>query len=205
MNESVPVSARTPVPWGERLVAGLLAARWVVWLHLHGIGPERWWKMIVASAHAVHYGWQIALGMRTADPSLLLESPFIVNGIAYGLWMSRNLGIPILIVWGFVVASGRGKWHRPTGWWWLVFAHGAMAIMALLFQGRAQALFPPDPVEPLHYDQSWHRGWLIYFIDSPARGLSIDRLLLAIELLLAPLVLGVGWWKRREREATRAS
>ena len=197
MSESLPAPALPPVPWWERIAAGLLVAGWVAWFWVLGFTPVEWWIEVASYLGNQQEGWQSFLAEPAGDFSALSNSLPLLRGLANGLRLGVYGAMPLLVVGGVIVASGRYRERHRHWLWWLALGNGMMSSLALLFDGRYRgvAVSIPDP-EGLHH-LPWHPAWMYDFEGGRWRDTLGHYWPFAAEMLLAALVLGVGWWRRK--------
>jgi len=199
MSEFQPVRDSPPVPGWERLAAGLLAAGWVGYFCVGFLGE--WSRMIGPYLSVLRNGWQRFLAGPMGDFSVLFSSIPLLEGLLGGLWLGAMVGVPVLILGGLTVASGRCLRDHRRWLWWLALGNGALCGLALLLQSRHFVVLTLIPRQDGSRYLPWHDGWLDYFTGETLPWVGRTYWPFAAEMLLAALVLGIGWWRRKRRGA----
>jgi len=199
MNESAPAPVLPPVPWWERVAAGVLVAGWVVWFY---IVPEvRWRESIANSATGLHFNWITLLEQPKAHLFSPLDSRPVIAGVVQGLWLVLDVSLPFLIVGGLVISSGRcGRFCRWL--WWLALSHGVLFVVLHIFAGRMNIIDMIPFAKASDEGLPWHRGWLLFFENRVWRALLPGYWPYLAELPLAALVL---WFTRKQRQKPNAA
>src|SRR5688572_21835999 len=100
MNESAPAPVQRPLPWWERLAAGVLAAIWVIFYYERQIPPRTWWNMIREGLAHVHKGWLDFV----AGNAGFAEVHFLRAAFG-GLLLSLEAALPVLVAGGVAIGS----------------------------------------------------------------------------------------------------
>jgi hypothetical protein len=195
MNESAPAPVLPPVPWWERVAAGVLAMGWLVVLCWLGYSPRHWSLSILRGLGIIHNGWFAFLEQPGASLTAQLNSVPILQGVLGGLWLARTAGMPILALWGMAVASGFRRQGRGGMLWWAAIAHGVLPFLMESVQHRFLAL-RGGAVTP------WHRDWLGWLDNAPSSLRDPLHWVCIAELLLAAFVL---WFSRKRRQKPSAA
>jgi hypothetical protein len=143
MNESAPAPARPPVPWWERVAAGVLAVGFAFWQFVRPFQFVDFRMVIMWGLLQV----QLAANAMVAQPSLdlnrLINLPDILDGIHGGLWLAMKCAVLSVIVCGLAIVAGR----RGRPWrfilWWATFAHGAALCLSHAVSARTEAVERP--------------------------------------------------------------
>jgi len=190
MNESAPAPARPPVPWWERVAAGVLPLIAIVWFRTHGVV---WWEVTSRNLQALWGFWQSVLHWLFGSQNSGVDPAVLLDHTTGGMWLAIYGSLPAFLGVGLVVASGRYR-HPSRGWlWWTALGQGVLYGLALLAEGRGNALrISPNPGQ-----LSWTDGWLTNIDFSTLRAAVSDFWWSPVYMLLATAVLGYGCWKRR--------
>jgi hypothetical protein len=100
-------------------------------------------------------------------------------------------------VGGLTVASGLYRRPHRCWLWWLAFGHGVLFASQLIVEGRRHVAMSALTSVPSLPRPPWYTGWIGFIENGGYR--AVDVWPWAAELLLAALVLGVGWWRRKRR------
>jgi len=196
-------TTQTAVPRGERIAAGVLAVGWVGWFWLQRFTPVEWWGVIVSHLGSLHHGWESFLAEPAGDLTSLFNSVSVLVGVFSGLWIGAIGGLPLLIVGGLAVASGRLRRRHRILLWWFAFANALLLVVALIFEGRrfTVAIATVSFFLPASPTLSWHEGWTTHFENRAWQESLGFTWPFVSEMLLAAAVL---WFTRRRTDEAQA-
>jgi hypothetical protein len=209
MNESAPAPVLPPVPRWERVAAGVLAVMWISLAVFERMFWGRWWDGLTENFAIIHNSWRFLLAQPTVDLSALINSRRILLGVNSGLIVMLVLSVPPLILWAAWRAIPRAAYRGGVGLWWVVFGHGALAVLYLCVWSRKSFVVRSALLARVaqlqmreKHSPAWYEGWFGWVTNDLVSVHGVMFLVCFAEILLAALVL---WFTRQRRQKPSAT